>query len=467
MDKKNVVIIGAGPGGYTAAFLAADKGLNVTLINEEKSLGGVCLQRGCIPSKALLHAAKLITDARDANEIGLNFSLESLNLEKLRAWKNQVVKKMTGGLAQLCKQRGINYVVGRAQFVNSSELKIIGGDAIKFDYAIIAVGSIPHIPESFNDISTRIMDSTSALDLEEIPNRLLVVGGGYIGLEMGTVFSSLGTKVSVIEMMDGLLPGVDQDLVRILQVRLRKEFESILLKSKVSSITEIKNELEVSFETESGIQKQNFDRVLISIGRIPNSENLGLENTGVGIDKKGFITVNEHLQTHESSIFAIGDVIGGAMLAHKAAHEGKKVVEYILGHTTNKTNSNTVPAVVFTDPEIAWCGVTEDQAKADNLNYTVAKFPWGASGRATAMSRNDGQTKLILEKETGIILGVGIVGVGAGELISEGILAVDQKMTGKDLAERIHPHPTLSETIMEAAEVHEGFPTHIFKRPRR
>ncbi len=466
MDKKHVVIIGAGPGGYTAAFLAADKGLNVTLINEEKSLGGVCLQRGCIPSKALLHAAKLITDARDASEIGLDFSLQNLNLDKLRDWKNQVVQKMTGGLAQLCKQRGINYVIGHAQFVNSNELKVVDGETFKFDYAIIAVGSVPHIPDSFKDISPKIMDSTSALDLEEIPKRLLVVGGGYIGLEMGTVFSSLGTKVSVIEMMDGLLPGVDQDLVRILQVRLKKEFDSILLKSKVSGIKEVNNELEVSIDTNSGNEKQNFERVLVSIGRVPNSRNLGLGKTNVEVDKNGFIIVDNNLQTNESSIFAIGDVIGGAMLAHKAAHEGKKVVEFLLGHS-EISNSNTIPAVVFTDPEIAWCGVTEDQAKAENLSYTIVKFPWGASGRATAMSRNDGQTKLILERETGIVLGVGIVGVGAGELISEGILAVDKRMTAKDLAERIHPHPTLSETLMEAAEVHEGFPTHIFKRPRR
>ncbi|MCF8720539.1 dihydrolipoyl dehydrogenase [Nitrospina gracilis] len=464
MAGQRLLVIGAGPGGYAAAFYAADRGMDVTLVNEDKNMGGVCLQRGCIPSKTLLHIARLITETKEAREWGLEFSDPKIDVDRLRQWKDQVIGKMSQGLAQLCKQRGVKYVSGRAVFENANRVKV-GEESIEFDHAILATGSRPIIPGDFAIDSPRLLDSTSALEVEGIPERLLVVGGGYIGLEMGTVYAALGSKVTVVEMTDGLLPGVDRDLVRVLQAKLRKDFEAIHLNTRLEALQETKEGLKVLLKGESESREEVFDKILISIGRQPNTENLGLERTRIELDKRGFVTVDQSGRTAEGSIYAIGDVIGGAMLAHKASYEGKRVVEAILGES-HDLQEPVIPAVVFTDPEIAWCGLTEEQAKAEEREVEVCKFPWGASGRATTLGRNDGQTKLILEPKTGKILGMGLVGAHAGELISEGVLAIQLGATAEDLAHSIHPHPTLSETLMEAAEIFLGTPTHIYKKKR-
>lgn len=465
MTDTELVVIGGGPGGYSAAFLAADKGISVTLVSDESQLGGVCLQRGCIPSKALLHLAKLISETHEAKAWGLDFGEPQIDLDRLRNWKNDVVRKMTGGLAQLCKQRGIHLVTGRARFKGSDTISVDATASLKFKNAIIAVGSVPAIPEDFASASPNIMDSTRALDVESIPGRLLVVGGGYIGLEMGTVYAALGSQVAVVEMTDGLLPGVDRDLVRILQVNLKKKFESISLNTRLKSIQDTSQGVQVVLENEGGTTERIFDKVLISVGRKPNTQGLGLANTRVGLDGQGFIKVDQQLRTSDPGIFAIGDAVGGAMLAHKASHEGKVAVQVISGDSV-EFGQRTLPAVVFTDPEIAWCGLTETEAKAQGLEITVAKFPWGASGRATTLGRNDGLTKLIVDPKSQRILGMGLVGSGAGELVAEGVLAIEAGLPVHDLAKAIHPHPTLSETVMEAAEVFAGTPTHIFKKPR-
>ena len=465
MTDTDLVVIGGGPGGYSAAFLAADKGISVTLVSDESQLGGVCLQRGCIPSKALLHLAKLISETREAKAWGLDFGEPQIDLDRLRNWKNDVVRKMTGGLAQLCKQRGIHLVTGRARFKSSDTISVDATTSLKFKHAIIAVGSVPAIPGDFASASPNIMDSTRALDVESIPGRLLVVGGGYIGLEMGTVYAALGSQVAVVEMTDGLLPGVDRDLVRILQVNLKKKFESISLNTRLKSIQDTSQGVQVVLENEGGTTERIFDKVLISVGRKPNTQGLGLATTQVGLDGQGFIQVDQQLRTSDPGIFAIGDAVGGAMLAHKASHEGKVAVQVISGDSV-EFGQRTLPAVVFTDPEIAWCGLTETEAKAQGLEITVAKFPWGASGRATTLGRNDGLTKLIVDPKSQRILGMGLVGSGAGELVAEGVLAIEAGLPVHDLAKAIHPHPTLSETVMEAAEVFAGTPTHIFKKPR-
>ena len=465
MTDTELVVIGGGPGGYSAAFLAADKGISVTLVSDESQLGGVCLQRGCIPSKALLHLAKLISETHEAKAWGLDFGEPQIDLDRLRNWKNDVVRKMTGGLAQLCKQRGIHLVTGRARFKGSDTISVDATASLKFKNAIIAVGSVPAIPGDFASASPNIMDSTRALDVESIPGRLLVVGGGYIGLEMGTVYAALGSQVAVVEMTDGLLPGVDRDLVRILQVNLKKKFESISLNTRLKSIQDTSQGVQVVLENEGGTTERIFDKVLISVGRKPNTQGLGLANTRVGLDGQGFIKVDQQLRTSDPGIFAIGDAVGGAMLAHKASHEGKVAVQVISGDSV-EFGQRTLPAVVFTDPEIAWCGLTETEAKAQGLEITVAKFPWGASGRATTLGRNDGLTKLIVDPKSQRILGMGLVGSGAGELVAEGVLAIEAGLPVHDLAKAIHPHPTLSETVMEAAEVFAGTSTHIFKKPR-
>ncbi|CCQ91657.1 Dihydrolipoyl dehydrogenase [Nitrospina gracilis 3/211] len=464
MADKRLLVIGAGPGGYAAAFYAADRGIDVTLVNDDKSMGGVCLQRGCIPSKTLLHIARLVNETKEAREWGLVFGDPKIDVDRLRQWKNEVIGKMSQGLAQLCKQRGVKYVPGRAVFESPKRVKV-GEESIEFEHAILATGSRPIVPGDFAIDSPRLLDSTSALEVEDIPGRLLIVGGGYIGLEMGTVYAALGSKVTVVEMTDGLLPGVDRDLVRVLQAKLRKDFEAIHLGTRLEALQEVKEGLKVSFKGESESREEMFDKILISIGRQPNTENLGLEKTRIELDKRGFVKVDKSGRTMEQTIFAIGDVIGGAMLAHKASYEGKRVVETILGESQDLLDP-VIPAVVFTDPEIAWCGLTEEQAKAEGREVEVCKFPWGASGRATTLGRNDGQTKLILEPKTGKILGIGLVGTNAGELISEGVLAIQLGATAEDLAHSIHPHPTLSETLMEAAEIFLGAPTHIFKKKR-
>lgn len=465
MKSIHLVVLGAGPGGYTAAFQAADKGMNVTLVDSHPRQGGVCLHRGCIPSKTLLHLARLITETREAKKRGLNFSEPEIDLVAMRRWKDQVIGKMASGLDSLCKQRGVKVVRGHGVFVDSHTLKVDGKQALTFDHAILAVGSVPAIPPSLDLKSPRIMDSTSALEFEEIPARLLIIGGGYIGLEMGTFYAALGSNVTVVEMLDGLLPGVDRDLVRPLQARLKKEFEQIILNAKVESLEEKASEIKVNFDGDVNHKEQQFDRILISVGRIPNSRGLGLENTRVKVDGNGFVVVDQQQKTDDPSIMAIGDVVGGAMLAHKASYEAKIAVEVLAGEAV-QFDSKAVPAVVFTDPEIAWCGLTEEAARASGKTVNVARFPWLASGRATTLDRNDGLTKLILEPQTERILGVGVVGSGAGELIAEGVLAVEMGATARDLAKAIHPHPTLSETLMEAAEVALGKAVHIYKRPR-
>jgi dihydrolipoamide dehydrogenase len=467
--KTQIAVIGGGPGGYPAAFLAADRGLNVTLIDNETNPGGVCLYRGCIPSKALLHAARVIAEAKEASNWGIGFSDPVIDIDKLRNWKDNVVQKMTGGLGQLTKHRKIDYIKGHAKFSDKKTLEIRnqnGRELLTFENAIIATGSRPANLPNFSIDSKRILDSTTGLELPDVPKNMLIVGGGYIGLELGTVYAALGTKVSVVEMTSGLMPGVDRDLVFVLSKRLEKIFESIMLDTKVVDMNEEKSGMRVKLEgskVKSG--EQIFDKVLVSVGRRPNSENLGLENTRVKTDSKGFIEVDEQRRTSEPTIFAIGDVAGEPMLAHKATHEGRVAAEVISGHNV-AFEPNAIPAVVFTDPEIAWCGLTEENAKIENRPVNIARFPWGASGRATTLDRNDGVTKLIIDPDTERILGVGIVGTGAGELIAEGVLAVEMGANVSDLEMTIHPHPTLSETIMEAAEVFFGESTHVY-RPKK
>lgn len=469
-NKINLAVIGAGPGGYAAAFLAADLGMNVTLIDKEKNPGGVCLYRGCIPSKALLHVAKLINEAHEAKDWGIEFSKPKIDLEKLRNWKSSVVAKLTGGLGQLSKQRKINYIQATASFVNSSMLKIkkeTGEEEnLSFDKIIIATGSrISTIP-SLDIKNSRILNSTTALDLPAVPKSLLVVGGGYIGLELGSVYSALGTKVSVVEMMPGLLPGADRDLVIHLSKRLEKSFDKIMLESKVVEMKEEPDGILVKIQNKNAeTSEQKYDYILMSIGRIPDVSGLGLENTLVKTNQRGWIIVNEQLRTDDPNIYAIGDIVGEPMLAHKASHEGRVAVEAIAGHKS-AFDPKAIPAVVFTDPEIAWAGLTETQAREKAIKYEVAKFPWSASGRATTLGRMDGVTKILVEPDTQRVLGIGICGPNAGELIAEGVLAIEMGANLTDLKLTIHPHPTLSETLMEAAEVFFGQSTHLY-RPKK
>ena len=463
MAEKNILIVGGGPGGYTAAFLAADLGMKVTLIDANPKPGGVCLHRGCIPSKALLHVAKLISETKQAKDWGIEFHEPVIHLEKLRDWKNQVIDKMASGLTTLTKKRGIRHITGRAIYKNSNSVIVDNDEVIEYDYSILASGSSPLMPDDFGTKSELVMDSTSALDIEKIPDRLLIIGGGYIGLEMGTFYSALGSKVTIVEMMENLLPGVDQDLVRPLFLKLRKNFENIYLNTKVNSLKVNDKKVDVIFNKNIGPKKDSFNRVLVSIGRKPNSNNLGLENTKVNLDSDGFVKADSFQKTDDPSILAIGDVIGGAMLAHKASREAKVAVEVLAGESSGFDN-RALPAVVFTDPEIAWAGLSEIEAKANGKKVVTASFPWGASGRASTLGRNEGITKLIVEPKTDKILGVGMVGAGAGELIAEGVLAIEMGMTAQNMAGAIHPHPTLSETLMEAAELFLGRPTHVFKK---
>ncbi len=471
MEKTQLAVIGGGPGGYVAAFKAADLGMAVTLIDLDVNPGGVCLYRGCIPSKALLHIAKLLNETREAAHWGIEFSEPKIDLEKLANWKAQVVGKMTGGLGQLSKARKLNYIQGRASFVDAHTLKIEKVDGsnqdLYFENAIIATGSRPISIPTFAIGSDRVMDSTSALELNDIPAKLLVVGGGYIGLELGTVYDALGSEVSVVEMTDGLLPGADRDLVKPLADRLDKKFASIMLNTKVTQIRAVDGGIEVDFSTdESKDFSQTFDKLLVAVGRRPNNEALGLEHTGVQLDDRGFVEIDSQCRTNEPSIWAIGDIAGGLMLAHKASHEGTIAVEAIAGHKV-AFEPNAIPAVVFTDPEIAWCGLTETQALAEGRQIKVARFPWAASGRATTLDRNDGLTKLLIDPDTERILGVGLSGSGAGELIAEGVLAIEMAALVSDIQLSIHPHPTLSETVMEAGEVYSGTSPHLFSPKRK
>jgi len=466
----HIAVIGAGPGGYAAAFLAADLGLTVTLIDLELNPGGVCLYRGCIPSKSLLHVAKLIDETRHAKNWGIDYADPKIDLPRLRSWKEGVVKKLTGGLGVLTKQRKVEYIQGKAAFENSNTLRVSrtngGEDSLTFDRIIIAAGSRPAIIPSLKLETPRMMDSTSALDLSDVPGTLLVVGGGYIGLELGTVYAALGSKVSVVEMLPGLLPGADRDLVLPLHKRIGKVFDSILLNTTVAAVKEESNGIRVTFDGPEVKERDKlFDKVLVSVGRKPNSEIPGLEKTQVKVGPRGFIQVNKQLQTDDPAIYAIGDVVGEPMLAHKAMHEGRTAAEAIAGHKV-AFEPNAIPAVVFTDPEVAWCGLTETQAQKDNREVKVARFPWAASGRAMTIDRTEGMTKLLIDPQTERVLGVGIVGVGAGELIAEGVLAMEMGALAKDVALTIHPHPTLSETVMNSAEVFFGTPTDVY-RPKR
>jgi dihydrolipoamide dehydrogenase len=470
-SNLRIAVVGGGPGGYAAAFLAADLGMNVTLIDPEINPGGVCLYRGCIPSKALLHVAKLIDESRHAKDWGVEFTDPKIDLGQLRSWKEGVVKKLTGGLGQLSKQRKVTYIQGTAGFENSSALRITKNDgsveSLSFDRIVLATGSRPAIIPSFKLDTPRMLDSTSALDLRDVPGTLLVIGGGYIGLELGTVYAALGSKVSVVEMLPGLLPGADRDLVLPLHKRLEKAFDSIMLNTTVAGVKEEANGIRVTFDGPDVKEKERiFDKVLVSVGRKPNSEIPGLDKTQVQLDAKGFIKINPQRQTDDPAIYAIGDVAGEPMLAHKASHEGRTAIEAIAGHKV-AFEPNAIPAVVFTDPEIAWAGLTETQAQKDNREIAVAKFPWAASGRALTLDRTEGMTKLIIDPKTERVLGVGMVGVGAGELIAEGVLAIEMGACATDLALTIHPHPTLSETVMFSAEVFFGTATDIYRPKKR
>lgn len=470
--KTQLAVIGAGPAGYPAAFLASDLGLEVTLIDTEPNPGGVCLYRGCIPSKALLHVARLLSETKEAKNFGIEFSEPKINIDTIRSWKQGVVTKLTAGLGQLCKQRKIKFIQGHTSFLGPNTLRIENNSdessELAFENAMIATGSRPIIPPDFKDLkSPHILDSTAALELNSIPKNLLIIGGGYIGLELGTVYAALGSQVSVAEMMPNILPGIDRDLATILLKRLQNTFHSIMLNTKVAGIKQANGGVNVVFEGVPAEQKERFfEKVLVAIGRKPNSDGLGLENTKVEINQKGFLRTNLQCQTTQSNVYAIGDVAGEPMLAHKATHDAHVAVESIAGQKVS-FKPKIIPSVVFTDPEIATCGLTEHQIQKENLQVKIVKFPWAASGRATTLGRNDGFTKIILDPKTQKVLGVGIVGVNAGELISEAVLAIEMGASASDIASSIHPHPALSETLKEAAEVFLGQCTHLYtpKRP--
>ena len=473
--SHHVAVIGAGPGGYAAAFYAADLGLKVTLIDNEKNPGGVCLYRGCIPSKALLHVAKVLDEAKHANDWGIEFAAPKIDINKVRDYKNRVVEKLTSGTGQVAKLRKVTYIQGWATIVDAKTISVKkadgGEETVSVDYMILATGSTPTKIPSLSIDSPRVLDSTTALDLPEIPKTMLVVGGGYIGLELGSVYAALGTKVSVVEMTPGLLPGADRDLVKILAQRVEKIYDKIMLSTKVTSVTEVKSGgaatgVKVTFEGEGAPKEVTYDYVLFAIGRRPNATIAGLNKTQVKVDAKGFIETDGQRRTAEPTIFAIGDVAGEPMLAHKASHEARVAVEAIEGHKA-VFEPAAIPAVVFTDPEIAWAGLTEADAEKQGIKVEVAKFPWPASGRAIAIDRVDGMTKLLIDPATERILGVGIVGSGAGELIAEGVLAIEMGATASDVKLTIHAHPTLSETVMEAAEMFFGQATHVYKPKRK
>ncbi len=469
IKETPLLVIGGGPGGYPAAFAAADHGISSVLVDMDPRLGGVCLNRGCIPSKALLHIAKLIEETREASHMGVKFSDPVINLDELRQFVQQkVVGKLTGGIQQLARARGVETIRGKAIFEDPHTVRVepvVEGDTpkrIRFQNAIIATGSSPVMPRPFMLNDPRIMDSTGALLLPDVPKRMLIIGGGYIGLEIGTVYAALGTKIVVVELLDGLLPLADRDLVKPLEDRLRKRFEAIYLNTKVASLTPQADGILANLEGKDVPASSLFDRVLISVGRRPNSNGLGLEAVGITVNERGFIPVDLQRRTQVPHILAIGDVSGEPGLAHKATAEAKVAVETILGEPS-EFSPRAIPAVVFTDPELAWCGATERELKEQNVPFDRMDFPWAASGRATTLARNEGKTKIMFDPQSGRILGVGIVGVNAGEMIAEGVLAMEVGAVARDLAETIHPHPTLSETIMEASELALGGATHIFK----
>lgn len=460
----DIVVIGAGPGGYTAAFRAADLGKQVILIERYSTLGGVCLNVGCIPSKALLHAAKVITEAEDAESLGIVFGKPAISLDKLKTWKESVVSKLTKGLTALAKQRNVKVLQGTAKFITPHLMQVETGEhtqTVSFDHCIIAAGSsvarIPGLP--YDD--PRIIDSTGALKLEKIPKHMLVIGGGIIGLEMATVYSALGSNISIVEFMDQIIPGADEDLVRPLYRKIKNRYAAIYLKTRVTRVEAKKSGLLVSFEGDNAPAPQTYDCILMATGRRPNGFTLGAESIGIQINEKGFIQVDQQLRTNIAHIFAIGDIIGNPMLAHKAAYEGKLAAEIIAGHKA-VFDARTIPSVAYTDPEIAWMGMTEREARQKGIEYEKSSFPWAASGRAISMARDEGLTKLIVDKKTRRILGAGIVGVNAGELIAETTLALEMGVDMEDISLTIHPHPTLSETVFFAAEMAEGTITDLY-----
>jgi dihydrolipoamide dehydrogenase len=467
VSERELVVIGGGPGGYAAAFAAADRGVKVTLIDAAERPGGTCLHVGCIPSKALLHTARLITDAREAAEIGLHFGPPRIDLAAVRKHTAQVVDGLSRGVQGLCKRRGVDLLRGRrASFVDARTVALDEGTRLRFKDCIIATGSVPARPQALALDSPRVMDSTGALQLEDVPGSLLVIGGGYIGLELGTVYAALGSGVTVVEMTDGLLPGVDRDLVEPLQDRLEGLLHKIHLSTTVLGLAEVSNGIQATLKGE-GVEEpqQVFDRVLVAVGRRPYTAGLGLEHTGVKVER-GFIVVDEQRRTTEPHVYAIGDVAGEPMLAHKASYEARVAVEAILGERVSY-EPRAVPAVVFTDPEIAWCGLTENDARKQNREVKIARYPWLASGRATTLGRTEGLTKVLVDPASDIVLGVGIVGVGAGELIGEAVLAVEMAASSRDVALTMHPHPTLTETVLEVAELVHGNATHyVAPRPR-
>jgi dihydrolipoamide dehydrogenase len=467
--KTEIVVVGAGPGGYAAAFYAADLGKKVILIEREKRLGGVCLNRGCIPSKALLYATHQIVGARESAHRGITFGEPKVDLGKLRAWKESILEKLGGGVATLAKMRGVQVIQGRGYFEGSQMLRVETGQGqqfVQFEQAILAVGSLAAMPKAFDLGNPRVMTSTEALEVEDIPENMLVVGGGYIGMEMGTVYAGLGSRIVLVEALDNILVGADPDLARPVVANAKRAFKEIRLKAKVIKMTTVGKQIKVELEYNGQKLSELYDRVLVAVGRVPNSADLGLENTKAELDEKGFVKVNKRQQTNDPNIYAIGDIAGGILLAHKANKEAHIAVESINGGNSVPLSEIVIPAVVFTDPELAWCGLTEAEAKERGVKYEVSKFPWAASGRALSFDRTDGVTKMIIDPETERVLGVGIAGAGAGELISEAVLAIEMGATAEDIAGSVHPHPTLSETLMECAEAFYGHATHTVSKKR-
>jgi dihydrolipoamide dehydrogenase len=463
-----VLVLGAGPGGYTAAFRAADLGKQVVLVERYPTLGGVCLNVGCIPSKALLHVAKVLTESQEVAHAGIEFGKPKIDLAKLRAWKAGVVGKLTKGLTGLAKQRKVQVLEGKGKFESSHSMKVEtrdGAKTITFDHCIIAAGSsVTRIP-GFPYDDKRIIDSTGALEMAEMPKRLLVVGGGIIGLEMATVYDALGSKITVVELMDSIIPGADKDIVRPLAKRIEKRYEKILLKTKVAKIEAQKDGLKVTFEGEGAPQPELFDAILMAVGRRPNGREINAQAAGVNVNERGYIPVDKQLRTNVPHIHAIGDICGEPMLAHKASHEGKIAAEVIAGHKSY-FDARTIPSVAYTDPEIAWMGETEAQLQSRGATYEKAVFPWAASGRAISMDRDEGATKLLFEKTTRRLLGAAMVGVNAGELVAEAVLALEMGADASDIGLTVHPHPTLSETLYFAAEIAEGSITDLYM-PKR
>jgi dihydrolipoamide dehydrogenase len=469
--QVDLVVIGSGPGGYSAAFRAADLGLTVALVERDQSLGGVCLNVGCIPSKALLHAAKVVSDVRDMEAHGLSFGELDVDLTKLMVWKSKIVGQLTGGLTALAKQRKVEVVQGIATFVSPTAVQVAsdGGDTtIEFSNAIVAVGSEPVVLPDFPNDDPRLIDSTGALELSDIPARLLVVGGGIIGLEMATVYMELGSEVTVVELLDEVMVGADRDMVKPLQRRLKKKLAAIYTGTRVTRVDANDDALLAHFDGKKAPDSAPYDKILVAVGRQPNGGGVGLKNAGVNVDERGFIAVDEQQRTNVSNIFAIGDVVGQPMLAHKAVHEGKVAAEVIAGHKV-AFNAKIIPSVAYTDPEVAWVGLTETEAKAHDIAYEKGAFPWAASGRSLTLGRSEGITKLLFDPVDGRVIGAGVVGPNAGDLIAEAALAIEMGCDADDISLTIHPHPTLSESVAMAAEAYAGTITDLYmpKQPKK